>query len=551
MGNPIKYSTSSTSGSYNKGNVAVGTNTIGFGPTSTTGWYPGVTPTGGNFVVMEVVDGNTPPRFYTPVTDNDWLRLARQEGAIGADTGSTANIKSWFASQTNYYVSNIDLPLGMPNIVGNGLIMYLNADISESYPGSGATWTDISGLGNNMALNNGPTFNPNGGIVFDGTDDFTYNSDLKYSPFSFDITFKGNNTGGYLARLFGYGWGMFIPSANTMNVWIDTDTSHRSTTTGISYDGNLVTNISVVFTSSAFSLYKNGAFLQTVSTPSTSVYSTTTQFRLATDAGTNGMFSGSIYSVKMYNKGLSNTEIKQNYYQAPIVTDGLTYVLDASNLVSYESSSTSAYSMTGSTAFPSSTGYLWYGVEFTNNNGGTFKFGSSRSTTIQAVSASNYNSSPIDLPGYGDYTISVWVKRTNFGTWKSGNTNYDGIWNYYWDHSLAFTGAHTGINGIYGTGLNDYVINMNQWYNVVMTHKNYNVQNTNNHKVYINGVLIQTSTITNPVLESGVIKRFYIGNWDTSWSMVGEIANFHVYSKELSLAEVNQNFNAYQSRFGI
>jgi len=77
MGNPIKYSTSSTSGSYNKGNVAVGTNTIGFGPTSTTGWYPGVTPTGGNFVVMEVVDGNTPPRFYTPVTDNDWLRLAR------------------------------------------------------------------------------------------------------------------------------------------------------------------------------------------------------------------------------------------------------------------------------------------------------------------------------------------------------------------------------------------------------------------------------------------------------------------------------------------
>jgi len=67
----------------------------------------------------------------------------------------------------------------------------------------------------------------------------------------------------------------------------------------------------------------------------------------------------------------------------------------------------------------------------------------------------------------------------------------------------------------------------------------------------MNGVLIQTSTITNPVLESGVIKRFYIGNWDTSWSMVGEIANFHVYSKELSLAEVNQNFNAYQSRFGI
>ena len=544
MGRPVKYSTTTTSGSYQKGNVAIAVNSINFGPTSTTGWYNSVTPTGGNFIVTEVVDGNTPPRFYAPSSDSEWIRLAKQEGATGANTGSVADVKSWFASQTNYNIANIELPLGMPNIVGNGLVLNLNADITESYPGSGTTWTDLSGVGSNFTLNNSPTFNPVGGITFDGVDDYATNPNLKYSPFSYNVTFKG--TSGYISRLFGYGWGLFVGSTNVLSAWVDTNTSHRTTTTDISYTNTLVTNISIVFTGSAFSLYKNGVFLQTIPTPTNSVYSSTTQFYIGTDTVGSGPFNGTIYSAQLYNKGLSHSEILQNYYQAPIVTDGLVYAIDASNLVSYESGSTTSYSLTGS-----NTGYLWNGTEFTSNNGGTFKFGTNRNTTVQAVSASNYTSSPINLPGYGSYSINVWVKRTAFGTWKSGNTNYDGIWNYYWDHNLAFTGEHTGINGIYGTGLNAYAINMDQWYNIMVTHKDYSIQNTNNHKTYLNGVLISTATITNPTLDGGLPKRFYIGNWDTSWSMVGEMANFQVYNKELSVTEIDQNFNAYRGKFGV
>ena len=63
MGNPIKYSTSVTSGSYQKGNNAIGVNPIGYGPTANSGWYNGVSPSGGNFIVTEVIDGSTPPRF--------------------------------------------------------------------------------------------------------------------------------------------------------------------------------------------------------------------------------------------------------------------------------------------------------------------------------------------------------------------------------------------------------------------------------------------------------------------------------------------------------
>src|SRR6056300_246225 len=57
-------------------------------------------------------------------------------------------------------------------IVTDGLVFYVDAGNSNSYPGSGGTWTDLVG-GNDGTLTNGPTYNSgNGGsIVFDGVDD--------------------------------------------------------------------------------------------------------------------------------------------------------------------------------------------------------------------------------------------------------------------------------------------------------------------------------------------------------------------------------------------
>lgn len=59
-------------------------------------------------------------------------------------------------------------------VVTSGLTCYLDAAIPASYPGSGTTWFDLSGNGNNGTLVNGPTFSGlNGGvIVLDGTNDY-------------------------------------------------------------------------------------------------------------------------------------------------------------------------------------------------------------------------------------------------------------------------------------------------------------------------------------------------------------------------------------------
>jgi hypothetical protein len=67
-----------------------------------------------------------------------------------------------------------------PKIVTDGLVLYLDAANTRSYPGSGTTWTDLSRGGNTGTLVNGPTFNStNGGsILFDGSNDYIQTANI-------------------------------------------------------------------------------------------------------------------------------------------------------------------------------------------------------------------------------------------------------------------------------------------------------------------------------------------------------------------------------------
>ena len=53
-----------------------------------------------------------------------------------------------------------------PNIITNGLVLLLDAANTKSYPGSGTTWTDLSGNGNN-GTNTNMTFESLNGGIFD------------------------------------------------------------------------------------------------------------------------------------------------------------------------------------------------------------------------------------------------------------------------------------------------------------------------------------------------------------------------------------------------
>ena len=73
-----------------------------------------------------------------------------------------------------------------PKIVTDGLVVCLDAANKRSYPGSGTTWTDLSGNGNNGTLVNGPIYNGDnlGSIGFDGLNDSATLPSLNFSNLS-------------------------------------------------------------------------------------------------------------------------------------------------------------------------------------------------------------------------------------------------------------------------------------------------------------------------------------------------------------------------------
>ena len=88
-----------------------------------------------------------------------------------------------------------------PRIVTDGLVLYLDAGNSKSYPGTGTVWNDLSGNNNNGTLVNGPTFSSanKGSIVFDGVNDgCNINNNSFINPTN-AITF------GAIVNLSGYG----------------------------------------------------------------------------------------------------------------------------------------------------------------------------------------------------------------------------------------------------------------------------------------------------------------------------------------------------------
>jgi hypothetical protein len=197
MSNPIKYSTGTETLALKKGNFYIGTGDVGKGPTSSTGYYNGITPpTGGYTIYLNKETGG--PSIYTVANDNGLIGLTN---SIAGQSYTTVNeCLVYFAGQTDKVVLNRDYE----GIVTNGLIFNLDAGFTPSYPRSGTTWYDLGGT-NNGTLINGPTFS-GGSIVFDGTDDYInlddYASNLIFNaPVTFNIWLKpyfNINIGGFI-----------------------------------------------------------------------------------------------------------------------------------------------------------------------------------------------------------------------------------------------------------------------------------------------------------------------------------------------------------------
>ena len=219
-------------------------------------------------------------------------------------------------------------------IVTNGLVLALDAADRNSYPGSGTTWSDLSGNNNTGTLTNGPTFNSaNGGsIVFDGVDD---NINLGNPP-SLNIpgsltieswVYPTNITTGVAKGIAGR-WGNGVRSYkiailnSTSKFYIDvSDTGANDIYLQSIQNVTINTWYNVVGTyvsgaSPSLNMYINGQLSNgdLVGTVPQSLFSGASAFLIGTDATSAGNpYAGRIATTRVYNRALSATEILQNY----------------------------------------------------------------------------------------------------------------------------------------------------------------------------------------------------------------------------------------------
>lgn len=206
-----------------------------------------------------------------------------------------------------------------PKVVTSGLSLYLDAANSSSYPGSGTTWTDISGNNRNGALTNGPTFNSsNGGsIVFDGTNDFVsvasdanilsttaYTKTVWFyvTSFSTDNNLISAGSSGQHA--------LWLFTSNKLNA------GHNGNWNTVVSTTTLVLNRwyfgSVTFNNtSGWVLYLNG--VQESTSVSTTTFTGTGTISIGSYQNLGNYFTGRIATATVYNRVLSSSEILQNY----------------------------------------------------------------------------------------------------------------------------------------------------------------------------------------------------------------------------------------------
>jgi hypothetical protein len=211
-------------------------------------------------------------------------------------------------------------------LVTDGLVFNLDAGDPRSYPGSGTTWTDLSGYNQTGTLTNGPTYNnANGGsFAFSkaglkysestasafnitganakftleawarNTTDGVYNTVLSIGTRYAQIGFHANATFMYGAN--GGGGNILIyPSGHTVGNWY-----HLVMT----FEG-LGDNIA--------KFYVNGSLLSSGNIGNNG-NTTTTSIRIGAFATSGTEFlDGNVAVARVYNKALSAAEIAQNY----------------------------------------------------------------------------------------------------------------------------------------------------------------------------------------------------------------------------------------------
>ena len=219
-----------------------------------------------------------------------------------------------------------------------------------------------------------------------------------------------------------------------------------------------------------------------------------------------------------------------------IVTDGLVLCLDAGNTKSYPGSGTTWSDLSGQ----GNNGELVNSPTYNSSNLGYFQF-----VTDDYARIPNNTDLDTQTP-----SVEVWVKTnatTQNGFWfEKGTVNSQ--YSLFQEGSFIrwrqnFAGGITNLSTATAT-----YMNTTNWYQVVGTYT------SGSRKLYINGVQVNSDTQSGTIsTNSGGMSIGAFGGYSGSRSYYynGNLAVCRVYNKVLTASEIQQNYNALRSRFGI
>ena len=220
-------------------------------------------------------------------------------------------------------------------------------------------------------------------------------------------------------------------------------------------------------------------------------------------------------------------------YTGPdIVTDGLTYAIDAGSTRSYPGSGAAVNNLAGT---PNAT--FSATPTFSSSNGGVWNFDG----------VDDYaDLGTVDLTGGFTLEVFCYPENYNFGIWGQGPPAVN--------KGLHLISNNSSRGMVYGFYANDndygnYIPALNNWYHWVFTYDGSSYAKA----FYANSVLqTPTSSVQNEYTETASNLRLMIPYGSLSINPAyGNLACARVYNRPLSIAEVKQNFNAQKDRFNI
>jgi len=246
-----------------------------------------------------------------------------------------------------------------------------------------------------------------------------------------------------------------------------------------------------------------------------------------------------------------------------IVTDGLVLALDAGNTKSYPGSGATWTDLSGNGRNFTLSNSSYY--SYSSANGGSIGFTRTLPPTGETGGYAEHTGSGALAVGtylYNNHTTEIWAKINDRNpTSHNGTESSSALFVYVGYHSMFYYTSTALSYGIYsattfrnwisptlGTSGTDII--QGQWFHAVA------VRSGNNLSSYINGNLKGTNVVDTSGGSGSVSNTIRMGmalpsNQLYSWHADANVSAARMYNKALSTAEVEQNFNATRSRYGI